>query len=68
MQTNSEAGAKKLSFAIAIGALGIVGGALLTLALLLGALSMNVHGVGAFLVCQAAWCLAVAALLIRGSI
>jgi len=50
------------------GVLGLVTAAGLALALLTGHLRMNIHGVGAFLIGQTVWCVAVALLLIRGRI
>ncbi len=50
----------------AIGAFGLTAGVLFPAALLAGRLPMTVHGLGAFLLVQAAWGVAVAVELLRG--
>jgi hypothetical protein len=52
----------------AAGLFGCVTGMVLVVALLLGYLKMDVHGMLAFVLCQTMWSLSVAALLIRGRI
>jgi hypothetical protein len=52
----------------AIGTLGCLAGAMPMIALLSGYLPMNVHGVGAFVLVQAVWSLAIAVQLIRNRI
>jgi hypothetical protein len=52
----------------AVGVLGWIAGAAPLIALSVGLLPMNVHGVLAFMLTQAIWSTAVAALLVRGDV
>jgi len=59
---------RQMSGGIAIGAIGLLIGAAAPLLLLAGHLHMNIHGMGAFLLAQAIWQIAVAVQLIRDRI